>query len=110
AVERALALGPGLADPLRAATRQLREALAGLTADPYAVPVLAGARGLALRLAYALAAALLIELATGAGDPVAEVAARLWVRRWLSGVDIAVEAHPHADLLSVAYPAQSRIA
>ncbi|MPZ28784.1 MAG: acyl-CoA dehydrogenase [Micromonosporaceae bacterium] len=89
-----------LADPLRAATAGLREALAALTADPYAVPVVAGARGLALRLAYALAAALLLEQASAGGDPVAEVAARLWLRRWLSGEDIAAEAHPHADALA----------
>jgi alkylation response protein AidB-like acyl-CoA dehydrogenase len=91
-------LAPALADPLRAATARLRPALAAAAADPYAVPVVAGARGLALELAYALAAALLVEQASW-GDPVAEVAARLWMRRWLSREDIAGPAHTHADEL-----------
>jgi alkylation response protein AidB-like acyl-CoA dehydrogenase len=91
-------LAPALADPLRAATARLRPALAAAAADPYAVPVVAGARGLALELAYALAAALLVEQASW-GDPVAEVAARLWMRRWLSQEDIAGPAHTHADEL-----------
>jgi hypothetical protein len=99
-LEAATQLAPaGLADPLRAATAGLREALAALAADPHAVPVTAGARGLALRLAHALAAAVLVEQATW-GDQVAGVAARLWVRRWLAGQDIATEAHEHADALS----------
>jgi hypothetical protein len=102
-LDAAADLAPSLADPLQAATARLREALAALVADPYAVPVLAGARGLALDLAYALAAALLVEQAAG-GDPVAEVAARLWVRRWLAGQDIAADAHPHADLLCAGQP------
>ena len=51
--------------------------------------VAAGARGLALRLAYALTAALLIEHA-GWGDELCEVAAGLWARRWLRGEDISV--------------------
>jgi hypothetical protein len=51
-----------------------------------------------LELAYALAAALLVEQASW-GDPVAEVAARLWMRRWLSQEDIAGPAHTHADEL-----------
>jgi hypothetical protein len=90
---------PELADPLRAATAGLREALAALVADPKAVPVVAGARGLAVRLAHALAAALLIEQAAW-GDQVAEVAARLWVWRWLAGQDIAAQAHAHSDALA----------
>jgi alkylation response protein AidB-like acyl-CoA dehydrogenase len=97
-LDAAADLAPALADPLRAATAGLREALAAVVADPYAVPVLAGARGLALGLAHALAAALLIEQASW-GDPVAEVAGRLWIRRWLAGRDIGPEAHPHADEL-----------
>lgn len=97
-LEAAAELAPALAGPLRAATAELRTTLAGAVADPYAAPVLAGARGLALRLAHALAAALLLEQ-SAAGDEVAAVAARLWLRRWLAGQDVAVDAHEHADLL-----------
>jgi acyl-CoA dehydrogenase len=84
---------PALADPLRAATSQAREQLAAAAADPYAVPVVAGARDLALRLAYALAGALLATW----DDDLAQVAAGLWMRRWLSREDIAGEAHGCAD-------------
>jgi alkylation response protein AidB-like acyl-CoA dehydrogenase len=97
-LDAAAELAPALADPLRSATARVREALAAVVADPYAVTVMAGARGLALRLANTLAAALLIEQAAS-GDPVAEVAARLWSRRWLQGDEIAVAAHEHADAL-----------
>jgi alkylation response protein AidB-like acyl-CoA dehydrogenase len=97
-LDAAADLAPALADPLRSATAQVREALAAVVADPYAVAVMAGARGLALRLANTLAAALLIEQAAS-GDPVAEVAAQLWSRRWLQGDEIAVAAHEHTDAL-----------
>ena len=60
--------------------------------------VLAGARGLALRLAYALTAALLVEQAAW-GDDAARTAARLWVRRWLRGEDVAVDAARDWDAL-----------
>jgi hypothetical protein len=97
-LDAAADLAPGLADPLRSATSRLREELAAVAADPYAVTVVAGARGLALRMGYALAAGLLAEQAAW-GDELAGTAARLWVRRWLAGDDIAVEAHAHADAL-----------
>jgi alkylation response protein AidB-like acyl-CoA dehydrogenase len=97
-LDAAAEAAPALADPLRAATARLREELAAVVADPYAVPVVAGARGLALRLGRALAAAVLVEQAAW-GDEVAAVAARLWVRRWLLGHDIAAQAHEHADAL-----------
>jgi acyl-CoA dehydrogenase len=72
---------------LRAATADLSAAFADdLTSDK----VVAGARGLALRAAYALTAALLLEQADGA-DPRAETLARLWERRWLRHEDIAAE-------------------
>jgi acyl-CoA dehydrogenase len=94
-LEAATDLAPALADPLRRAADELRDALAAVTADPYAVSVVAGARGLALRMAYALAAALLAEW----DDEVAGIAARLWAQRWLAGQDIAAQAHEQADAL-----------
>lgn len=72
---------------------ELRDALARVVADPTATAVVAGARGLALRLAYALTAALL------AGSDDQAVAADLWVRRHLAGEEIAVRAVPVADTL-----------
>jgi alkylation response protein AidB-like acyl-CoA dehydrogenase len=92
-------LSPSLADQLAAAAAGLRADLADVTADPTAAGVVAGARGLALRLGYALAAALLVEHAT-TGDEQAEVAARLWSRRWLRHEEIAVDAHHHLDVLA----------
>jgi acyl-CoA dehydrogenase len=94
-LEAATDIDPALADPLRAAAEQLRGALAAVAADPYAVAVMAGARGLALRMAYALGAALL----AGWGDDVAGLAARLWTRRWLAGDDIAAQAAEHMEAL-----------
>jgi alkylation response protein AidB-like acyl-CoA dehydrogenase len=72
---------------LRAATAELSAAFAE---DPTSDKVIAGARGLALRAGYALAAALLLEQAAG-GDPRAETLARLWIRRWLRHEDIAAD-------------------
>jgi acyl-CoA dehydrogenase len=83
--------------PLRTITAGLRDKLAAVAADPAGADVVAGARGLALRLGYALAAAVLAELADD--GPVAEPAAALWVRRWLLGEDIAADAHRLADAL-----------
>ena len=85
----------GVADALAAAARSLGEDLRTV-ADPARI---AGARGLALRMAYALAAALLVEQAAGGADELAEAAARLWTARWLRGADIAVDAAAQADLL-----------
>ncbi len=98
AVDTARRLNPALADALADATVRLRAAVAEVTADPEAVPVVAGARGLALRMAYALATALLVEQAVW-GDDLAEVAARLWARRWLRGGEIAADAHHELDVL-----------
>jgi alkylation response protein AidB-like acyl-CoA dehydrogenase len=86
---------PALADPLWAVTGELREAVGRAGADPYATGVLAGARSLAQRMAYALAAALLATW----DDGVAATAAALWVRRWLAREDISVAAATHADAL-----------
>lgn len=98
AVDTARALSPALAQSLAAVLDELRESLAEVTEDPGSVAVVAGARDLALRMAYALTAALLVEQA-GWGDELAEVAARLWARRWLRREDIAADAHHHFDVL-----------
>ncbi|SCG35578.1 acyl-CoA dehydrogenase family protein [Micromonospora coxensis] len=98
AVDLARPLSPALADTLATVTAELRDALAGVVADPRAVAVVAGARGLALRMAYALATALLVEHAAW-GDEQAELAARLWARRWLRHEDVSADAHQHLDLL-----------
>ncbi|ROT29560.1 acyl-CoA dehydrogenase [Micromonospora sp. HM5-17] len=98
ATDAARPLHPGLADTLASGTAELRAALAEVTATPEADGVVAGARGLALRMAYLLAGALLVEQAAW-GDEAAEVAARLWARRRLRGGDIAADAHHELDLL-----------
>ncbi|GAA4467828.1 acyl-CoA dehydrogenase family protein [Phytohabitans houttuyneae] len=92
-------ISPALSDQLADATAALRADLADVTADPTAVAVVAGARGLALRMGYALTAALLVEHAV-TGDEQAEIAARLWARRRLRHEEIAVDAHHHLDLLA----------
>ncbi|WBB68729.1 acyl-CoA dehydrogenase family protein [Micromonospora sp. WMMD812] len=98
AVDLARPLSPALADTLAAVTGELRDTLAEVAVDPQSVRVVAGARGLALRLAHALTAALLVEHASW-GDEQAELAARLWARRWLRREEIAEDAHHHLDLL-----------
>ncbi|GAB3138060.1 DNA alkylation response protein [Micromonospora sonneratiae] len=98
ATDIARRLTPVLADAVARATAQLRTAVAEVTADPGTPPVVAGARGFALRTAYALTTALLVEQAAG-GDETAEVAARLWARRWLQHEDVAIDAHQHLEVL-----------
>ncbi|MFC0007591.1 acyl-CoA dehydrogenase family protein [Micromonospora siamensis] len=98
ATDLAAALDPALADTLATVTGELRDTVGRVAADPTAVEVVAGARGLALRLAYALTAALLVEHAAW-GDEQAAVAARLWTRRWLRHSDVAADAHRHLELL-----------
>ncbi|MFU8854611.1 acyl-CoA dehydrogenase family protein [Micromonospora sp. SL1-18] len=98
AVDLARPLSPALADTLAAVTDELRARLGEVADDPTAVEVVAGARGLALRAAYALTTALLVEHAAW-GDEQAEVAARLWARRRLRHEDTAADAHRHLDLL-----------
>jgi hypothetical protein len=93
-----LARPPRLADTLAGTATGLRAALDTVTAAPTADGVVAGARGLALRLAYALTAALLVEQAAW-GDEVAEAAADLWTRHRLGGEDVAVDAAARYDLL-----------
>ena len=57
-----------------------------------------GARALALRMADALAAAILVDL--GTADDRAALSATLWTRHRLDGADIAADAHTHFDLLT----------
>ncbi|BCB76027.1 DNA alkylation response protein [Phytohabitans flavus] len=99
AQDTARGIAPALADQLAAATAALRADLSEVTTDPTAAAVVAGARGLALRMGYALTAALLVEHAA-TGDEQAEVAARLWARRWLRHDEIAVDAHHNLDVLT----------
>jgi alkylation response protein AidB-like acyl-CoA dehydrogenase len=98
AVDLARPMSPALADALATATKELTVALGEVAADPRAVEVVAGARGLALRAAAALTTALLVEHAAW-GDEQAEVAAGLWARRRLRHDDIAADAHHHLELL-----------
>ncbi|HEX2773938.1 MAG TPA: acyl-CoA dehydrogenase family protein [Micromonosporaceae bacterium] len=94
----ARALHPDLADGLLRGAHELRRTTDAVTAEPGSVTAVAGARAVALRMAYALAAALLVEQAS-AGDEAAEVTARLWGRRWLQGGDISIDAHQHLDMI-----------
>ncbi|MFI6225864.1 acyl-CoA dehydrogenase family protein [Micromonospora echinospora] len=98
AADTARSLSPALAHTLTAVTEELRDTFATITADPGGVEAVAGARAVALRAAYALTAALLVEHAAW-GDEAADVAARLWARRWLRHEEIALDAHQHLDLL-----------
>lgn len=96
AADLARSISPTLADTLGGAAAALREDLNGI--EPQSATVQAGARGLALRLAHALTAALLVEQAAW-GDDTARTAARLWIRRRLRGEDIAVDAARDWDAL-----------
>ncbi len=80
---------------LEQAAQALRAEVARVSQEPTSPATIAGARGLALRLAHALTAALLFEHAPWG----TEAAADLWTRRWLGHEDIAVDAaHRFADL------------
>ncbi|WBB80822.1 acyl-CoA dehydrogenase family protein [Micromonospora sp. WMMD882] len=98
AAHTARGLSPALARTLTESTEQLRDAFTAVAADPDGVETVAGARAVAARAGHALAAALLVEHAAW-GDEPAEVAARLWARRWLRHEDIAVDAHQHLEAL-----------
>lgn len=98
AVDAARRVSPTVADTLAGVTAELRETVAAVTADPGGPATVAGARSVALRMAYALTAALLVEHAAW-GDEPAAVAARLWTRRWLRREEIAVDAHQHLEAL-----------
>ncbi len=86
--------------PALAGVRQrLAAEVDAASADPRAAAVVAGARGLALRLGYALAAALLVEHAAWSGAGAGAALAGLWTRRHLGGEDIAADAHRHFEEL-----------
>jgi acyl-CoA dehydrogenase len=65
--------------------------------DPHAPSVVAGARGLALRLGYALTAALLAEHAAWSRLDADATLATLWTQRHLARADIADPAHHAYD-------------
>jgi hypothetical protein len=93
---------PAAAEALAAAARRIALDAETAAADPRAARVQAGARELALRLGYAVAAALLVEHAAWAaerGDEGPAVAASLWTLRWLAGADISDEAHRYLEAL-----------
>jgi alkylation response protein AidB-like acyl-CoA dehydrogenase len=85
-VEEAEVLPAGLVAEIEAAV-----------ADPHAPSVVAGARGLALRLGYALTAALLAEHANWSKLDADETLATLWAQRHLAGADIAGPAYRAYD-------------
>jgi alkylation response protein AidB-like acyl-CoA dehydrogenase len=92
---------PGARDALATALSILGAQVEAAVADPRSPAVVAGARGLALRLGNALAAALLYEHAAWSGDDADETLAALWTLRHVGGVDIAEEAYRDADALGV---------
>jgi acyl-CoA dehydrogenase len=89
--------GPGR--DLAGALDRLAGEVDAAAADPRSAAVLAGARGLSLRLGYACAAALLVEHAAWSGDGADAALAALWTRRHVGGADIAGEAYRHFDEL-----------
>jgi acyl-CoA dehydrogenase len=94
-LDAAVGAGGEAAGPLRAVTEDLRRALGVVRADPYASTVVAGARDLALRMASALAAALLATW----DDEMARLACGLWTRRWLQRRDVGAQAYEHCEAL-----------
>src|SRR5262249_17802689 len=102
ACDAAVPRWPAAADALAGAARRLGGGAGAAAAGPRAARVVAGARGLSLRLGSALAAALLVEHAAWAadrGDDAPGVAATLWTLRWLAHEDVADAAHRAYDLL-----------
>ncbi|HEY3503485.1 MAG TPA: acyl-CoA dehydrogenase family protein [Actinocatenispora sp.] len=94
-------LGPA-ARALAAAHAELTAATEKVGTDPAARTVLAGARGLALRLADAYAGALLVEQAThqlDRGDERAAAVAALWCADRLTGEDVAADADAYFEAL-----------
>lgn len=99
AVGTAAGLDPATAAMFARAVDRIRDEVRAVAADPHATAVVAAARGLALRMAWALAAALLVEQAAWGSDA-AGAAADLWVRHRLGGEDIAMDAHRHLEALA----------
>ncbi len=94
-------LGP-VAEELTARHAELLDATDRVAADPASRLVSSGARGLAIRLADALIAALLVEQAVyelDRGDSRAAAVAALWVADRLSGADISGDADRHFESL-----------
>jgi acyl-CoA dehydrogenase len=103
ASDAAAARLPAAAEALAAAAGRIARDAETAAADPRATRVQAGARELALRLGYAVAAALLVEHAAWAaerGDEGPAVVASLWTLRWLAGADISDEAHRYLEALA----------
>lgn len=93
---------PRVAGILTSSLSELRDQIASATKDPTAPAVLAGARGLALRLGTVLSTALLAEHAQWSverGDEGPGIAADLWARQQLTGQDIAEDAHRYVEIL-----------
>jgi acyl-CoA dehydrogenase len=95
---------PTVAEALSNATRRIAADAEAAAGDPQSPRVQAGARGLALRLGHALAAALLLEHAAWAPDEAPTVLATLWTLRWLADADISDEANRYLDLLTAPGP------
>ena len=82
------------------AARDLGARLTEVAADPDARDRRSpGARGLALRTRVRAGRRRCWSSRPPTGDELAEIAARLWARRWLRGEDVAVDAANYADVL-----------
>ncbi len=91
--------GGDLGGTLAAARARLADRLAAAGQRPDAPAVLAGARGLAMELATALAGALLAEQAGAGADPVAGVTARMWAARRLRHEDVSGDGHENFEII-----------
>jgi hypothetical protein len=86
-------------DVLRAARDRLAVEVDAAAADPRSPASVAAARGLSLRLGYALAAALLAEHAAWSRDDPDATVAALWTLRHVGGADIAARSYRQFDEL-----------
>jgi alkylation response protein AidB-like acyl-CoA dehydrogenase len=102
AIDAAATRLPDVAEALATAARRLAADAEAAASDPRSERVQAGARGLALRMGYALAAALLVEhaaLSAAAPDEGPAILATLWTLRYLAQADISDEANRYFDAL-----------
>jgi hypothetical protein len=99
AIDAASTRLPDVAEALATAVRRIAADAEAAARDPKSERVQAGARGLALRMGYALAAALLVEHAAGSDDDAAAVIATLWTLRYLAQADISDEANRYFEAL-----------